>query len=75
MPWTGKPTPSVPATAAACGKRKRLNPVIWNKGEEVKVAARGTNIDSKKDNVVIHKFEFGETDKASTRYLHGRPAT
>ncbi len=46
-------------------ERKRLNPVIWNQGEEV-ASAPGSNIDSKKDNVVILKFEFGETDKVST---------
>ena len=31
--------------------------------------APGTNIDSKKDNIVILKFEFGETDKVSTWYF------
>ncbi len=46
-------------------ERKRLNPVIWNKGEEVAGAA-GSNIDGKKDNIVILKFEFGKTDKVST---------
>jgi len=46
-------------------ERKRLNPIIWNKGEEV-AGASGSNIDSKKDNIVILKFEFGETDKVRT---------
>jgi hypothetical protein len=46
-------------------ERKRLNPVIWNKGEEV-AGASGASVDSKKDNIVILKFEFGETDKVST---------
>ena len=49
-------------------ERKRLNPVIWKEGEEV-AGAPGTNIDSKKDNIVILKFEFGETDKVSTWYF------
>ena len=49
-------------------ERKRLNPVIWNKGEEV-AGASGSSIDSKKDNIVILKFEFGETDKVSTWYF------
>ncbi len=48
--------------------RKRLNPVIWKKGEEV-ASTSGSNIDSKKDNIVILKFEFGETDKVSTWYF------
>ncbi|MFK7851867.1 MAG: sialate O-acetylesterase [Akkermansiaceae bacterium] len=48
--------------------RKRLNPVIWKKGEEV-AASPGSNLDSKKDNIVILKFEFGETDKVSTWYF------
>ena len=46
-------------------ERKRLNPVIWKQGEEV-AGAPGSNIDGKKDNIVILKFEFGETDKVST---------
>ncbi len=46
-------------------ERKRLNPVIWKQGEEIAGAA-GTNIDSQNDNIVILKFEFGETDKVST---------
>jgi len=49
-------------------ERKRLNPVIWKDGEEV-AGAPGTNIDGKKDNIVILKFEFGETDKVSTWYF------
>lgn len=49
-------------------ERKRLNPVIWKKGEEV-AGTPGTNIDGKKDNIVILKFEFGETDKVSTWYF------
>jgi Bacterial Ig-like domain len=49
-------------------ERKRLNPVIWNKGEEV-AATSGCDIDSKKDNIVILKFEFGGTDKVSTWYF------
>ncbi len=49
-------------------ERKRLNPVIWKKGEEV-AGAPGSNIDGKKDNIVILKFEFGETDKVSTWYF------
>ncbi len=46
-------------------ERKRLNPVVWLKGEEVASTA-GSNLDGKKDNIVIIKFEFGETDKVST---------
>lgn len=49
-------------------ERKRLNPVIWKKGEEV-AGNPGSNIDGKKDNIVILKFEFGETDKVSTWYF------
>ena len=49
-------------------ERKRLNPVIWKEGEEV-AGSSGTHIDSKKDNIVILKFEFGETDKVSTWYF------
>jgi hypothetical protein len=49
-------------------ERKRLNPVIWKQGEEV-AGAPGSNIDGKKDNIVILKFEFGETDKVSTWYF------
>ncbi|QTN32330.1 Ig-like domain-containing protein [Akkermansiaceae bacterium] len=49
-------------------ERKRLNPVIWKEGEEV-AGAPGSNIDGKKDNIVILKFEFGETDKVSTWYF------
>jgi alpha-galactosidase len=49
-------------------ERKRLNPVIWNKGEEA-AGVPGTNIDGKKDNIVIVKFEFGETDTVSTWYF------
>ena len=49
-------------------ERKRLNPVIWKQGEEV-AGASGSIIDSKKDNIVILKFEFGETDKVSTWYF------
>lgn len=46
-------------------ERKRLNPVIWKQGEEAAGTA-GNNLDSKKDNIVIIKFEFGENDKVST---------
>jgi alpha-galactosidase len=49
-------------------ERKRLNPVIWNKGEEAAGTA-GTNIDGKKDNIVVVKFEFGETDTVRTWYF------
>lgn len=46
-------------------ERQRLNPVIWKQGEEVAGAA-GSKLDGKQDNIVILKFEFGETDKIST---------
>lgn len=48
--------------------RKRLNPVIWKDGEEV-AATPGTNLNGQKDNIVVLKFEFGETDKVSTWYF------
>lgn len=48
--------------------RKRLNPVVWQQGEEV-AGANGANIDSKKDNIIIIKYEFGETDKVSTWFF------
>jgi alpha-galactosidase len=52
----------------AMRERKRLNPIIWQNGEEIAGNA-GTNIDAKQDNIVIIKFEFGETDKVSTWYF------
>lgn len=48
--------------------RKRLNPVIWKNGEEVS-GTPGTDIDGKKDNIIILKFEFGATDKVSAWYF------
>lgn len=48
--------------------RMRLNPVIWENGDEV-AGAPGANIDPLKDNIVILKFEFGKTDTVSTWYF------
>jgi hypothetical protein len=49
-------------------KMEKLNPVIWNNGEEAAGQA-GTKVDGKKDAVVIIKYEFGETDTVSTWYF------
>lgn len=49
-------------------ERKRLNPIIWKQGEEV-AGTSGANIDSKKDNIIIIKYEFGQTDKVSTWFF------
>lgn len=48
--------------------RKTLNPMVWANGEEV-AGESGTKIDATRDNIVIIKFEFGETDKVSTWYF------
>ncbi len=47
---------------------KRLNPMVWEKGVSA-TRVPGTNIDGKKDNIIILKFEFGETDTVSTWYF------
>lgn len=51
--------------------RKRtgnLTPIVWKDGEEA-AGAGGPQIDGKKDNVILIKFEFGQTDKVSTWYF------
>lgn len=45
----------------------QLNPTFWAKGKE-SAQTYGTNISTKLDNVIILKFEFGETDKVSAWY-------
>lgn len=47
---------------------KRLNPMIWEKGVD-KASKPGTDISTKKDNIIILKFEFGETDTVSAWYF------
>jgi alpha-galactosidase len=46
-------------------ERKDLNPIIWQLGEEAAGEA-GKDVDGQKDNIIILKFEFGETDTVST---------
>lgn len=41
---------------------KRLNPMFWENGKDT-ARTPGTDIDNKKDNIVILKFEFGAKDK------------
>ncbi|HEX5790206.1 MAG TPA: sialate O-acetylesterase, partial [Luteolibacter sp.] len=56
-------------------ERKRLNPVIWKDGEEV-AGNPGTDVSGKLDNIVIIKFEFGETDKVSVwNFTEDQPMT
>ena len=47
---------------------KRLNPMVWEKGVDA-VSKPGTDISTKKDNIIILKFEFGETDTVSAWYF------
>jgi Carbohydrate esterase, sialic acid-specific acetylesterase len=56
-------------------ERKRLNPIVWNKGEEV-AGASGSDVSSKNDNIIMIKFEFGATDKVSTwSFIEGQEMT